>query len=385
MRKKWIFIALGCVVALPLLIAPIVLAPGPAPSDMQPIVAIDEAEQAKAIDAMRLSKPARPVIAIVALNDATEVSDFLVAYGVLRQANVADVTVVAEQAEPVQLYPPRLSIEPEATMSAFDGRYPEGADYIVVPAMEPSNNPFVMDWIVAQFRKGAKIISICNGSRTLAAAGLLDGRRATGHWYTISQLQKDHPTMQQVRDRRYVTDNGITTSTGVSANIPLMMALVEAIGGRETAERVAGELGVKTWDGRHRSEAFELTLERKKTFIRNTLTFWRHETLGVPVVENVDEIALGVMTDAYSRTAMTTVVTLGNQGKAVRSKHGLVIHPAQPIETAEVDEMLPVPGADAPGITIERELARIASRYDQPTADIVALTMEYPWTSKAWR
>ncbi|WP_353151981.1 DJ-1/PfpI family protein [Pollutimonas bauzanensis] len=381
MRKKWIFITLGCVVALSLLVAPIVLAPGAEPSDMRSVIAIDQAEQAKAIEAMRPPKRARPVIAIVALNDATEVSDFLVAYGVLRQADVADVTVVAERAEPVQLYPPSLRIEPETTVRAFDERYPDGADYIVVPAMEPSNNSFVMDWIVAQFRKGAKIISICNGSRTLAAAGLLDGRRATGHWYTIPQLKKAHPSLQQVRDRRYVTDNGITTSTGVSANIPLMVALVEAIGGRETAERVAGELGVKTWDSRHRSGDFQLTLERKKTFVRNTLTFWRHETVGIPVVENVDEVALGVMADAYSRTAMTTVVTLGNHGKAVRSRHGLVIHPDQSVQAAAVDEMLPAPSSDAPAMTMERELARISSRYDPPTAAIVALTMEYPWAS----
>lgn len=379
MSKKWIFISLGCMLALPLLVAPIFLAPGHEPIAMRPAIAIDAAEQAKAIEAMQPPKRARPVIAIVALNDGTEVSDFLVAYGVLREANVADVTVVAERAEPVQLYPPSLRIEPEATVRTFDERYPDGADYIVVPAMEPSNNPFVMDWIAAQFRKGAKIISICNGSRTLAAAGLLDGRRATGHWFTIPQLEEDHPDMQRVRDRRYVTDNGITTSTGVSANVPLMLALVEAISGRQTAERVAGELGVKTWDGRHRTSAFQLTLEHKKTFIRNTLTFWRHETVGIPVVDNVNEVALGLMADAYSRTAMTTVITLGNHGKAVRSRHGLVIHPDQTIETATVDETLSAPRADAPAMTMERELARISSRYDPPTAAIVALTMEYPW------
>ncbi|HUG57747.1 MAG TPA: DJ-1/PfpI family protein [Candidimonas sp.] len=379
MSKKWIFISLGCMLALPLLVAPIFLTPSHDPIAMFPATAIDAAEQTKAIEAMRPSKRTRPVIAIVALNDGTEVSDFLVAYGVLREANVADVTVVAERAEPVQLYPPSLSVEPQATVRTFDERYPDGADYIVVPAMEPSNNPFVMGWIAAQFRKGAKVISICNGSRTLAAAGLLDGRRATGHWYTIPQLQEDHPSMQRVRDRRYVTDSGITTSTGVSANVPLMLALVEAIGGRHTVERVAGELGVKTWDGRHRTSAFQLTLEHKKTFIRNTLSFWRHETVGIPVVDNVNEIALGLMADAYSRTAMTTVIALGKDGKAVRSRHGLVIHPDQAIETATVDETLPAPRSDAPAMTMERELARITSRYDPPTAAIVALTMEYPW------
>jgi hypothetical protein len=45
--------------------------------------------------------------------------------------------------------------------------------------------------------------------------------------------------------------------------------------------------------------------------------------------------------------------------------------------------MLPPPRSDAPALTIERELAQIASRFDPATADIVALTMEYPWSAEA--
>ncbi len=76
---------------------------------------------------------------------------------------------------------------------------------------------------------------------------------------------------------------------------------------------------------------------------------------------------------------MTTVITLGKDGNTVRSRHGLVIHPDQTIETATVDEILPAPRFDAPAMTMEQELIRITSRYDPPTAAIVALTMEYPW------
>ena len=47
-----------------------------------------------------------------------------------------------------------------------------------------------------------------------------------------------------------------------------------------------------------------------------------------------------------------------------------------------VDRMLPPPLADAPALTMERELVKIASHFDRPTADIVALVMEYPWTVK---
>ena len=81
------------------------------------------------------------------------------------------------------------------------------------------------------------------------------------------------------------------------------------------------------WDARHRSSAFQLTWEHQKTYLRNWLSFWRHETLGVPVSEGVDEIALGLTVDAYSRTALSKAVTVGRSSEPVRSKHGLVIHP----------------------------------------------------------
>jgi transcriptional regulator GlxA family with amidase domain len=129
--------------------------------------------------------------------------------------------------------------------------------------MQPRNNQFVMDWIIAQRRKGAKIMSICNGSLTVAAAGLLDGRRATAHWNAIRQLQKAHPTMQWVQDRRYVADGSIITSTGISASVPVTVALVEAIAGREKAERLAQDLGVASWDARHSSSEFQLTKEKQ--------------------------------------------------------------------------------------------------------------------------
>jgi putative intracellular protease/amidase len=390
MRNRLIFIGIGAI-ALLLVAAPLVLAPASLPAPSPSAVAIDNTEHARTIEAMRAPKRARPVIAILALNEATEVTDFLVPYGVLRRADVADVTVVAERAAPVPLHPfsalargpELLRVEPQSTTRAFDERYPDGADYVVVPAMEPRNNQFVMDWIVAQRRKGAKIFSVCAGSITLAAAGLLDGRRATTHWAYIRDLQKAHPTMQWVQDRRYVADNGISTSTGITASIPVTVALVEAIAGREKAERLAQDLGVANWDARHQSSAFQLTWEHQKTFLRNWLSIWRRETLGVPVNEGVDEIALGLTVDAYSRTALSTVVTVGSSGEAVRSRHGLMIRPNTSSQSAAVDHMLPPPRSETSARAIDRELAHIASRFGRPTADIVALVIEYPWSDEA--
>src|SRR5262245_48072401 len=193
MRKRPVFIGIGAAIAFAVAAVFIVLAPGNRPTLSPASEAIDTAEQARTIEALRPPKRERPVIAILALNEATEVTDFLVPFGVLQRADVADIIVVAERVAPVPLHPfsalgrgpALLSIDPQSTTRAFDERYPDGADYVVVPALEPRNNQFVLDWIVAQHRKGAKIFSVCAGSLTLAAAGLLDGRQATTHWAYI--------------------------------------------------------------------------------------------------------------------------------------------------------------------------------------------------------
>ena len=104
MHKRPIVLGIAAAIALAVVAAPIVLAPGNA-APFPAAASIEEPEHARTIAAMRPAKRARPVIAILALNEATEVTDFLVPYGVLQRANVADVTVLAERVAPVPLHP----------------------------------------------------------------------------------------------------------------------------------------------------------------------------------------------------------------------------------------------------------------------------------------
>jgi transcriptional regulator GlxA family with amidase domain len=383
-RRLWFLLGAAAIVALAIA-APILLAPAGERFSFPKLPVIDPAEHARTIVAMRPPKRARPVIAILAQNAATEVTDLMIPYDVLTRAGVADVFIVAERAAPIPLYPfsklgrgPLLfSVDPQLSAVAFDTRWPEGADYVVVPAMQPRDDPFVVGWLNAQRGKGATIVSVCAGAVTLGAAGLLDGHRATTHWAYIEQLRRDHPTMQWVPDRRYVADRGIVTATGISASMPLSIAMVEAIAGNAKAQAVAAELGVDHWDERHRTGAFQLTTERKKTFVRNMLSVWRHRKLGVEIERDVDEIALALMTDVYSRTSLSTVVTMGDP--VVRSQHGLSIRPAAPAAERGGLEMLAAPSSSAQVFSLERGLSEISARFDRPTADISALAMEYPW------
>ena len=83
---------------------------------------------------------ARPVIAVLALNEGTETTDFLVPHAVLRQAQVGVVEAVAPQPGPVVLMP-ALEVEGVRDFASFDAAYPAGADIVVVPAMHRDDDP----------------------------------------------------------------------------------------------------------------------------------------------------------------------------------------------------------------------------------------------------
>jgi len=362
----------------------VILAPWKQPS-YTVAAPIDPAEHAKTIKEMGAPRHERPSIAIVSVNEATEVTDLMIPYGVLKRADVADVAIVAEHTSSVALYPfsklgqgsELFKVEPQATLQDFDKQHPDGADYVVIPAVLPRDNPAVVNWIKSQHQKGANIVSVCAGSITLAATGLLDDRRSTSHWAYIDELKEAHPTTKIVPDRRYVSDNHVTTATGISASLPLSVAIVEAIAGKQKAQQVAQDLGLDYWDERHLSSNFELTWEHKKSFVRNSMSFWRKQTVGVPVNNGMDEVVLALTADVYSRTLLSKAVTVGD---TIRGKYGLTIHP-NTADAASID-MLPAPESDKPALTIDRELNHIAERFDRPTAEIVALTLEYPWMAK---
>src|SRR6185437_14635557 len=90
--------------------------------------------------------------------------------------------------------------------------------------------------------RGDRLVSFCTGSFVLAAAGLLDGRRATTHWRCASLLARAFPKVSVSPDALFVHDRGIYTSAGVSAGIDLALSLVEQDHGPDLARDVARNL-----------------------------------------------------------------------------------------------------------------------------------------------
>ena len=85
----------------------------------------------------------------------------------------------------------------------------------------------------------ARIVSICAGAFFLAAAGVLDGRRAATHWRAVEKLRAFRPAVTVDADALFVRDGNVWTSAGVTAGIDLALALIDADFGPDMALAVA--------------------------------------------------------------------------------------------------------------------------------------------------
>lgn len=92
--------------------------------------------------------------------------------------------------------------------------------------------------------RARRLTSVCTGSFVLAAAGLLDGRRATTHWRWAEALARRFPRVDVEPDRIWVEDGPVRTAAGVTAGIDLALSMVEQDLGRELALALARELVV---------------------------------------------------------------------------------------------------------------------------------------------
>lgn len=104
-----------------------------------------------------------------------------------------------------------------------------GADTIVVPGVNDiatAAPPEVLDALRAAHAAGSRIASICTGAFTVAAAGLLDGRRATTHWLAADAFRARFPAVHLDPDVLYVDEGQVLTAAGASAGLDLCLHLV---------------------------------------------------------------------------------------------------------------------------------------------------------------
>ena len=165
-------------------------------------------------------------------------------------------------------------------------------DTLIIVGTEDASaitTPRLLNYIRRGLKQSRRVTSICTGAFTLGEAGLLDGRRATTHWYYARELQRRFPEAKVEEDRIFIIDGPIWTSAGATAGLDLALALVEKDLGTEVARSVAKKLVMHHRRAGGQSQHSELlTLSPKSDRIQNALSY-AEKNLGSSL--SVDKLA----------------------------------------------------------------------------------------------
>lgn len=135
-----------------------------------------------------------------------------------------------------------------ARMTATALGDPSRLDTLIVAggdgSREAMGDAVLLDYARSAAAAARRVSSVCSGAYVLAAAGLLDGRRATTHWSLSEDFARRFPAVRLEADRIWIRDGEVWTSAGITAGIDLALAMIEADLGELVAKRTAQQLVV---------------------------------------------------------------------------------------------------------------------------------------------
>jgi transcriptional regulator GlxA family with amidase domain len=156
----------------------------------------------------------------------------------------------------------------------------------------PTATPGLVDFVIKSMGSCRRVTSICTGAFILAQAGVLDGRRATTHWFATSLLKERYPKVKLEPDRIFTTDGQVWTSAGMSAGIDLALEMVERDFDRDLARSVAKKLVLHHRRAGGQLQHSELlNMDARSDRVQFSLDFARRNLKKVLTVDDLAEAA----------------------------------------------------------------------------------------------
>ncbi|MFG2385882.1 GlxA family transcriptional regulator [Streptomyces avermitilis] len=181
-------------------------------------------------------------------------------------------------------------VRSNADFSVMVERGPEvlrTADTVVIPPITPDSVtaelPADVTAALAQIRPGTRIVSICTGAFVLAAAGLLEGRRATTHWQLADQFRRMFPHVSLDPDVLFVDDDPILTSAGAASGVDACLHIVRKDHGSALANSVARRCVVPPWRDGGQAQYIEQPVPGPTATGTAATRQWALERLGEPL------------------------------------------------------------------------------------------------------
>jgi transcriptional regulator GlxA family with amidase domain len=181
----------------------------------------------------------------------------------------------------------RFRLEPDSGLDQL-----ARADTVIVPAcsdVEEDPPTDLVDAVRAAYDAGARVASLCTGAFVLAAAGLLDGRRATTHWAHAGALAARYPRVEVDPDVLYVDNGRVLTSAGKAAAMDLCLHLVRLDHGSVIANAVARRLVVPPHRAGGQAQFVTTPMPAQDNYLLAELFPWVIDRLDQPLT--VEELA----------------------------------------------------------------------------------------------
>ncbi|WP_433434849.1 DJ-1/PfpI family protein [Nonomuraea sp. CA-141351] len=364
--------------------------------------------------AAKTHDPAKPTVAFLTGSMGTNAADMLGPYEVLASTGRFNTYVVSPGSRLIPLTG-GLDIVPDLTFDELGrllGERRDTLDAVIIPALQPpapAESDSISAWLRQQSAAGALTVSVCNGARTLAGSGLLDGRTATSHWIRMSGLRTDFTKVNWESGLRYVDDGNVITTAAVLSGIDGALRIVERLTDTDTARAAARSVH---W--RHYSPGAPARIPTSGpepadvVAALNSSYQTRPSTIGVRLTDGIGELELASVFNSYTEQSMIGRTVAVGDGP-IHSKHGLTFVPRSTLAAAAdgLDRLL-VPGLDAARrqvagagglrpeyvhtteeFAFDPAMRDIARTYDVQTARFAAKTLEYPvmdvkLTGSAW-
>lgn len=206
-----------------------------------------------------------------------------------------------------------------------------GGDGVKVPATCPETLAFVRE----AGRTCRRVASVCSGTYVLAAAGLLEGKRATTHWSRTKDFQRRFPGVKLEPDRIWIQDGAVWSSAGITAGIDLSLALIGADEGEAIARRTAQQLVVYHHRPGGQSQFSALIDLRPGRF--DALLSWARQNLAQSLsVEQLAERAAMSPRNFARLFAQETGVTPAKAVERLRVEAARALLDSQPLQVEDV-------------------------------------------------
>ncbi|MFT4416177.1 DJ-1/PfpI family protein [Fredinandcohnia humi] len=302
----------------------------------------------------------KPTVAVLLGNGITEAFDFLGPYEAFAMTNSYNVFAVAPDNN-VKSFTGGLDIVPHFSFQELEELLGKSPDIIVVPNIRIDNEKSylpVRKWIQENYHSDNIILSICTGSRNLADAGLLDGKKAAAHWSNIDQRIKDYPNTQWKRDMRYVQDGNIISSAGLSSGIDASLYVISQELGDSIAQKVAKELNYPNFNFVKDPKVTPYYFQAKdNAFLMNQAFQFNKYKTGVLLYDNMGIGEVASVIDIFGNIGTDKLFTISNSDQPIVTEYGLNLIARYSMENAPRLDRLMIVGADAKSlVTPELEM-----------------------------